>query len=64
MIEPDDQATDPERSHSSRLGVLLLDPGNVSSDVFDGNGVFDGETVGLTFCTRSVDEDSSIGSET
>lgn len=42
----------------------MLDPGNVSSDVFDGNGVFDGETVGLTFCTRSVDEDSSIGSET
>ena len=55
MIEPNDQTTDTERSHSTRLSVFLLDPCDVSSDVFDGDWVFDGEAVRLTFGTGSVD---------
>jgi len=55
VIEPNDQTTDTERSHSTRLSVFLLDPCDVSSDVFDGDWVFDGEAVRLTFGTGSVD---------
>ena len=45
-------------------GTDLLDSGNVTSDVLDRDGVFDGETMGLTLGTCLVNEDSTIGSET
>lgn len=64
MIESDDQATDSKRSHSSRLGVLLLNPGNVTRDVLDRNGIFDCQSVRLTFGTRTVNQDARIGGET
>ena len=42
----------------------LLNTGNVLGDVFDADGVLDGQTMGLAFDTGFVDEDTSVGSET
>jgi hypothetical protein len=39
----------------------LLNTGNVLGDVLDADGVLHSETVGLTFDTRLVDEDTAIG---
>jgi len=42
----------------------LLDTRDMSGNVFDGNGVFDGESVALAFYPSLVDEHSTIGRET
>ena len=42
----------------------LLNPRDMSSNVFNGNGVFDGKTVALTFYSGLVDEHSAIGCKT
>ena len=42
----------------------LLDTRNMSSNVFNGNRVFDGQSVALAFYPSLVDEHSTIGCET
>ena len=44
-----------------RVVAYLLNTGNVLGDVFDADGVLHSQTVGLTFDTRLVDEDTAIG---
>jgi len=51
-------------SDSTLLGVLLLDAGQVPTDVIDTGIVFHGETVGLCFDADLVDEDPSVGGKT
>lgn len=41
----------------------MLRAGDVSSEVFDGGGVFAGEAVGLGFDAGFVDEDAGVGGE-
>lgn len=39
----------------------LLDPSDMSGDVFDGDGIFNGQTMRLAFNTGFVDQHSTIG---
>lgn len=59
-IEPDDQRTDAEGPHASALRVPLLHAGNVLGDVFNTDGVFDGEPVRLGFEPGFVDQDARV----
>lgn len=63
-IETDNKGADTEGTDTTRLGVALLDLGDVLCDVLDGNGVFDGQTVALSFQTGLVDKDTGIGVQT
>lgn len=63
-IETDDQGRNTKGTYTTGLGVPLLDSGHVTSDVVDGDGVFDGETMGLAFHSCLVNEDSCIGGQT
>ena len=41
----------------------LLDTGDVLGDVFDRDGVFNGQTVGLALDTGLVDQDAAVGGQ-
>lgn len=63
-VEANNKSADTERTDTTRLGVALLDLGDVLCDVLDGNGVFNGQTVALGFQTGLVDKDTGIGVQT
>ena len=63
-VEADNKSADTEGTDTARLSVALLDLGDVLCDVFDGNGVFDGQTVALSFEAGLVDKNTSIGVQT
>lgn len=60
-VETDDETGDTKGTYATGLSVTLLNTGDVSSDVFDRDGVFDGETMRLTFDARFVDQDTRVG---
>ena len=57
-VKANNEGRNTERTDTTGLG------GNVLGDVFDADGVLDGQTMGLAFDTGFVDEDTSVGSET
>jgi hypothetical protein len=63
-VEADNESTDAERTDTTRLGVALLNLSDVLCDVFDRNGVLDGQTMTLSFQTGLVDKDTGIGVQT
>lgn len=63
-VEADNESADTKRTDTTRLSVALLDLGDVLCDVFDRDGVFDGQTMTLGFQTGLVDKDTGVGVET
>lgn len=47
LVEANNQRTNTEWADTTALCISLLYASNVLGDVFDGDGVLDGETVGL-----------------
>ena len=58
-----DRLRTPKKSRSEYHNYLL-NTRDMSSNVFNGNGVFDGKSVALAFYSSLVDEYSSISCET
>ena len=48
LVEPNDQSADAKGTHTAALRVSLLYTRHIFGDVFDCDGVFDGETVALS----------------
>jgi hypothetical protein len=63
-IESHNQSRNAKWSDSSTLGIPLLYSSNELCDVFDGDGIFDSETMALCLDPGSVNEDAGIGVET
>jgi hypothetical protein len=62
-VEADDERRDTERSNTTGLGVSLLNTGDVFRNILDGDGVFDGQSMTLSFEARLVDQNPGIGVE-
>jgi hypothetical protein len=63
-VEANNKSTDTERTDTTRLSVALLNLGDVLCDVFDRNGVLDGQTMTLSFQAGLVDKDAGVGVQT
>lgn len=63
VVESDEQARDTKGAHTARLGVALLNAGNVASDILDADGVLDCEAVRLALHSRAVNQNTGVGGE-
>jgi hypothetical protein len=63
-VEANDESTDTERTDTTRLSVALLNLSDVLCDVFDWDGILNGQTMTLGFQASLVDKDAGVGVET
>ena len=63
FVKANDESTESEWSHSSTLGISLLNTCDVFGDVFNSDRVFDSQSMRLCFQSSLVDKNSCIGME-